>query len=1485
MAWRVFKPRRSINSSVKTGSKKDIVLEDGELMVVRKEQDGEYVKGVKSDIYIGNGVTTMEELKPAVYGDTSEEPINIINDQSQTTSDALSNVVNGRSLGQLLGSLKRAIETAGSQTINDFTPATSSMAGASGLVPGPAAGRQNYVLTGGGWKSQAPTAGKANTATFAMKDTSSQDITDTYIKNITVYGTTLTYTKGNGNNSTVALQDNNNTYPLAIKDVSANGSSLTFTHYNNDITTIEVSSGGTYSPFTPPTQQLDGESGLVPAPLAGQQNYILSASGWVEGSSGEADIDYSAVKTKVVKSETNGNLIVDNEELVVYDDQEIQAKSSADLPYTFRQDGSSITFNYFANEKDILADYPQPYLDMYGLMPQSLSSTDDKPIRIVLKPYYDNGYDTVWKGGEGKSKVRFTGLIGLTVNDQQGYGMLYGDENDGIVLDSEHQEISSHSPFEITLVSGASLNYGTKYILNGLGKDSSGLYFEVITSSSTKIGTEVVFTGANSVTIKLKGDNGFDFGSIEKIQPMVRLATETDDNYVPYENIGSMRGYGSEFVLVQTNESLDYSEVKEPSKEFYFNAGSRYISSNRYLGSNSHYGTFEAPNGVVYKAKYTQEITDGTNIYYIEYYTNNYLLDVGETYIHQYAFYNDDGSSYGEGERFYRRNDATIDGYYQWKLNDNEWTSNELIPLIGDLFLSKGQYKEDSNEVIWYAVDYNISYFTREAEAAFLDDTGIYSSILDFGLGSRYDNISAIIYNFHEDYTSNFKYISDRDICDMDNWHQPSEGAFVIILNDSYSLGSVFRSGNYIGELNLYEKTKSTFTLYNYSNYELIPIENTNGEFIFNCRPGNALSRHTYNKYLTGDLFELKGFAEQSRLVEYVDSSSLINTETMMSVYPKKLIAPNEINISIDGQGGYKSEEPVAWNETNKKVNIFAFDNWSKTGNNITVTRYISKGYEEFYNYASSSYSSVTVNITLCNNLDTYITNGTPLCLAVKAYDSYGDDLININNSICYMYLSKTASYTNNAITIKMNDYNQAKTIEYDSSYKYLGITYTFNGMGKSYGGSFYLSPIIRKVNSYTYATDEWGGTNTKSFPYTFIDNPYGWLPSKRCGISALSVEHEYGTAEQMKIVITKNELYHYDEDDYSDFYENNNNSKIFLADFSGIDFYNIKCPYNDRNYKYFYHLTRLSIDSDNFDYNYYSIQDLDDYGGTVEIWSNVPIIGAGQYHYYFNTNTSEYVLFDYSVINSFDQNLFYLNLADCKSEYTAKDKMNRILGSNGSNKWNNGRSNIPRFSSSTDSDAIGYATTLMNMALNNDYYGIKVDLKTHKIYKLYDYIPKFYNEIGDFDSYDESVFNNTLLWEDWKSEYADCRYDDVPATGAAALFRADKYYRNGSYVDSPYCWDIPIILEYTNEKLSEEDLILPLSSTDFNHVVNIYGVLCSNEFSRYNLTRRGTLYMTYSISGFAYTEDIDSIKYDLSTNYLSKDDLDNTDFDFGFEG
>ncbi len=113
MKWNIFKPRRAIRESVKEGSKKNIVLEDGELMVVRKSADGALVKGVKSDIYIGNGTTTMEELKPALYGDTSEEPITVTPDESPDSTTALNKVTSGKPLSELVGSLKRAIETGG----------------------------------------------------------------------------------------------------------------------------------------------------------------------------------------------------------------------------------------------------------------------------------------------------------------------------------------------------------------------------------------------------------------------------------------------------------------------------------------------------------------------------------------------------------------------------------------------------------------------------------------------------------------------------------------------------------------------------------------------------------------------------------------------------------------------------------------------------------------------------------------------------------------------------------------------------------------------------------------------------------------------------------------------------------------------------------------------------------------------------------------------------------------------------------------------------------------------------------------------------------------------------------------------------------------------------------------------------------------------------------------------------------------------------
>ena len=42
--------------------------------------------------------------------------------------------------------------------------------------------------------------------------------------------------------------------------------------------------------FLPPTSSDDGQQGQVPKPLAGQENHVLSASGWIPSSSGSGTV-------------------------------------------------------------------------------------------------------------------------------------------------------------------------------------------------------------------------------------------------------------------------------------------------------------------------------------------------------------------------------------------------------------------------------------------------------------------------------------------------------------------------------------------------------------------------------------------------------------------------------------------------------------------------------------------------------------------------------------------------------------------------------------------------------------------------------------------------------------------------------------------------------------------------------------------------------------------------------------------------------------------------------------------------------------------------------------------------------------------------------------------------------------------------------------------------------------------------------------------
>ena len=91
-------------------------------------------------------------------------------------------------------------------------------------------------------------SGNAATATKATQDSAGQNIADTYIKNLSISGRTITFTKGDGDTNTITTQDTNTTYSNMV------GASAT----------------------------TDGTAGLAPAPTKGDANRYLRSDGtWV----------------------------------------------------------------------------------------------------------------------------------------------------------------------------------------------------------------------------------------------------------------------------------------------------------------------------------------------------------------------------------------------------------------------------------------------------------------------------------------------------------------------------------------------------------------------------------------------------------------------------------------------------------------------------------------------------------------------------------------------------------------------------------------------------------------------------------------------------------------------------------------------------------------------------------------------------------------------------------------------------------------------------------------------------------------------------------------------------------------------------------------------------------------------------------------------------------------------------------------------------
>ena len=135
-------------------------------------------------------------------------------------------------------------------TWNAMKGATAAAAGSAGYVAAPAKGQQGFFLRGdGAWAAiskstvglgnvdntadsaksvkyatsagsagSATKASTADSATKATQDSAGNNINATYIKNLSVSGRTITFTKGDGTTGTITTQDTNTTYNALTND-------------------------------------------------------------------------------------------------------------------------------------------------------------------------------------------------------------------------------------------------------------------------------------------------------------------------------------------------------------------------------------------------------------------------------------------------------------------------------------------------------------------------------------------------------------------------------------------------------------------------------------------------------------------------------------------------------------------------------------------------------------------------------------------------------------------------------------------------------------------------------------------------------------------------------------------------------------------------------------------------------------------------------------------------------------------------------------------------------------------------------------------------------------------------------------------------------------------------------------------------------------------------------------------------------------------
>ena len=185
---------------------------------------------------------------------------------------------------------------------------------------------------------------------------------------------------------------------------------------------------------------------------------------------------------------------------------------------------------------------------------------DDLPLKslvVNINPVQDlHGYDSPWPAGGGKNKLPLTvdGIKALNPNARgtwTGNSYTYLGITYTPVTDSDGNVIKIHvsgtktgaSYFDLAKIN--SIPYGT-YILNG---GASGINVRAYHFDGTHIASSNSAAGTQFTSTDGAGNNTFDIVVATDIEvnadvyPMVRLTSETDATFAPYENLCPISGW------------------------------------------------------------------------------------------------------------------------------------------------------------------------------------------------------------------------------------------------------------------------------------------------------------------------------------------------------------------------------------------------------------------------------------------------------------------------------------------------------------------------------------------------------------------------------------------------------------------------------------------------------------------------------------------------------------------------------------------------------------------------------------------------------------------------------------------------------------------------------------------------------------------------------------------------------------------------------